>query len=72
MVLHSFSQNHSGRARFITNLCVSLGEPMRFDRDDPAAFSPVERAVLDGLGVERLSFAPAAPRERIDPATLKR
>jgi hypothetical protein len=72
LMLHSFSQNHSGRPRFITNLCVSLNAPMRFDRDDPAALSPVERAILRGLGVERLAFQPTAPRERIDPETLKR
>lgn len=66
-LLHSFSQNHSGVPRFITNLCVSLRDPMRFDREDAADFSPVERAVLEGLGVDRLTFRPAAPRERIEP-----
>lgn len=63
-LLHSFSQNHSGRPQFITNICVSLKEPMQFDRVAP---SPVEQAVLLGLGVERLDFQPAAPREHIDP-----
>jgi hypothetical protein len=73
-MLHSFSQNHSGRPRFITNLCVSLKEPMRFDHTDHAAedLSPVEQAILRGLGVPRLAFHPTAPRERIDPKTLKR
>lgn len=65
-MLHSFSQNHSVRPRFITNICVSLNAPMRFDRAD--GLSPVEQAVVRGLGVERLEFRPTAPRERIDPA----
>ncbi len=71
-MLHSFAQNHSGRPRFITNLCISLMEPMQFDRPDPDEFSPVERAILGGLGASRLAFHPTAPRERIDPKTLKR
>jgi hypothetical protein len=71
-MLHSFAQNHSGRPRFITNLCVSLKEPMQFDRADPAGFSPVEQAILRGLGVSRLAFHPTMPRERINPKTVKR
>lgn len=70
-MLHNFSQNHSGRPRFITNLCIGLKEPMRFHRPDPSEFSLVERAVLRGLGVDRLEFSPAAPRERIDPKAMK-
>jgi hypothetical protein len=70
-MLHSFAQNHSGRPRFITNLCISLKAPMRFDRANPEEYSPVERAVLRGLGVSRLQFQPTAARERIDPNTLK-
>ena len=69
-LLHSFSQNHSGRPRFITNLCVSLKDPMRFNREDPAELSPVEQAVLSGLGLERLHFQPTAPRERLDSNAL--
>ncbi|MCX6381616.1 MAG: hypothetical protein NT023_19430 [Armatimonadetes bacterium] len=64
-LLHSFSQNHSGKPRFITNLCISLKEPMEFNRADPLCFSPVEQAILQGLGVSSLSFHPSAPRERI-------
>ena len=71
-LLHASSQNHSGKARFITNPPISLKEPMQFDREDPADFSPVERAVLLGLGVERLDFQPAAPRERIVSEGMKR
>jgi hypothetical protein len=40
---------------------------MRFDRADPTAFSPVERAVLRALGVERLDFRPLVSRERVVP-----
>ena len=71
-LLHASSQNHSGKARFITNPPISLKEPMQFDRSDPADFSPVERAVLLGLGVDRLDFQPAAPRERIVSEGMKR
>jgi len=71
-LLHASSQNHSGKARFITNPPISLKEPMQFDRADPADFSPVERAVLLGLGVDRLDFQPAAPRERIVSEGMKR
>ncbi len=39
-LLHASSQNHSGRARFITNPPVSLKEPMQFNRADPADFPP--------------------------------
>jgi ectoine hydroxylase-related dioxygenase (phytanoyl-CoA dioxygenase family) len=55
-MLHASSQNHSGKARFITNPPVALKEPMRFDRENPEDFSPVELAVLKALGVERLDY----------------
>jgi hypothetical protein len=71
-VLHAVSQNHRGTARFITNPPITLREPMRFDRSDPAEHSPVERAVLRALGVERLRFAPTRTRERIVPERERR
>ncbi|MDE2729374.1 MAG: hypothetical protein OXI19_15220, partial [Gemmatimonadota bacterium] len=71
-ILHSASRNLSGRARFITNPPVALKEPMDYNRDDPEDFSPVERAVLSGLGRERLDFKPAAPRERLVPERVRR
>jgi hypothetical protein len=71
-MLHAVSQNHRGTARFITNPPIALREPMRFDRDDPAEHSPVERAVLRGLGVERLDYRPAAPREDVVPERVRR
>ena len=71
-ILHAASQNPSGRARFITNPPVSLKEPMNFNRENPDDFSPVELAVLHGLGKERLDFKPTAPRERLVPERVKR
>jgi hypothetical protein len=71
-VLHASSQNHSGKARFITNPPISLREPMQFNRDNPADFSAVERAILRGLDVERLDFEPTTPRERIVSEGMKR
>lgn len=71
-LLHASSQNHSGKARFITNPPVSLKEPMQFNRADSGDFSPVEQAILQGLGVERLDFQPTAPRERIVSEGMKR
>lgn len=65
-LLHTASANALRRPRLITNPCVSLREPLRFDRPD-GDYSPVERAVLHGLGEERLAFAPTAPRARIVP-----
>ncbi len=71
-ILHSASQNPSRRARFITNPPVALKEPMNFNRDNPDDFSPVEMAVLHGLGKDRLDFKPTAPRERLIPERVKR
>lgn len=70
-MLHSASQNPSGRARFITNPPVHLREPMCFDRENPEDYSLVERGVLHSLGVERLDFRPTAPRERIVPERVR-
>jgi hypothetical protein len=71
-MLHASSQNHRGKARFITNPPIALREPMRFDRVDKAEHSPVERAVLRALGVERLDYRPAAPREDVVPERVRR
>jgi hypothetical protein len=70
-MLHAVSQNHRGAARFITNPPIALKEPMRFDRE-PAEHSPVERAVLRALDVERLGYRPAAPREDVVPERVRR
>ncbi len=71
-VLHAKSQNLLGIPRLITNPPVHLLEPMQFNRPDPADLSPVELAVLRGLGVERLDFRPTAPRERVVPERVAR
>jgi hypothetical protein len=67
--LHAVSQNILRVPRIITNPPVSLREPMRFDGEDP---SPVERAVLQALGTDRLDFRPTGERERIVPERVKR
>lgn len=70
-MLHAASHNPSGRPRFITNPAVSLNEPMCFQRAD-GAYSPVEQAVLRGLGVESLDWQISADRERVVPEREKR
>jgi len=66
-MLHTFSQNVLKRPRFISNPAVSLREPMNFHRPD-GAYSPVERVVLEALGLTHLDFEPTVPRRRIDGA----
>jgi hypothetical protein len=66
-VLHATAQNVLRRPRVITNPLLSLAEPMRFDREHSEDHSLVEQAVLHHLGLERLSFTLAAPRERVVP-----
>lgn len=62
-MLHASSQNVIGVPRFMSNPPVVLTEPMNLNRDNPADFSLLERATLHYLGLERLDFQPAAPRE---------
>jgi hypothetical protein len=64
-MLHTVSQNHSGIPRFIINPALSLAEPMNFNRANREDYSPVELAVLKGLGAERYDFHPTAPRRNI-------
>lgn len=64
-MLHSPSPNVKRAVRVITNPPAKLKEPMNFNREDPADFSPVERAVLRGLGVDRLDFKITGQREHI-------
>jgi hypothetical protein len=71
-VLHAKAQNVLRRPRFITNPPVHLAAPMRFDRPDPDDFSLVERAILDGIGVESYEFRPTAPRESVVPERVRR
>lgn len=71
-LLHSSSQNISGIPRFITNPPVKFKEPMNFNRKNPDDFSPVEIAILKGLGVDRLDFQITGEREKIVPERVKR
>jgi hypothetical protein len=59
-----------GVPRFITNININLAEPMNFNRDDAGEYSPVELAILQALGVERLDFQPQAAREQFDPKAV--
>ncbi len=70
--LHATSQNVLGVGRIITNPPLALREPMNFARPDSADFSLVERAILGGLGVDRLDFVPAAPRQDVVPDRVRR
>jgi hypothetical protein len=70
--LHATSQNVLGVARIITNPPLALREPMNFNRPDPDGFSLVEQAVLRALRVDRLDFAPTAPRERVVPERVRK
>ena len=71
-ILHAASQNEARLPRVITNPPMQLNEPMNFNRADPADFSPVELAVLRGLGVERYDFQPTGERETFVPERAKR
>jgi hypothetical protein len=66
-MLHATSQNVLKHGRLITNPPIALRQPMRFDRADPSEHSPVEQAVLRGLGVERVDFQRTWERERVVP-----
>lgn len=70
--LHATSQNVLRLGRIITNPPLALREPMNFSRPDAGDFSLVERAILRGLGVDRLDFVPAAPRERVVPDRIRK
>lgn len=66
-MVHASSQNPSGRARFLTNPCHGLKQPHQFNRPNPADHNPIERAILRGLGVDRLDFKITGQRQRIIP-----
>ena len=71
-ILHSASQNPSGRPRIITNPAVSFQQPMDFNRPDPSDYSLVERSVLHNLKVDHLNFKITRARERITPERVHR
>ena len=60
-MLHAVGQNVLQRPRAITNLCYELNAPMNLSRPD-GDYSPVEAAVLRGLGVDHYDFQPTRPR----------
>lgn len=62
-MLHASSNNVIGKPRFMSNPPVVLKEPLNLNRENPADFSPLERATLGFLGVERLDFRPTRPYE---------
>ncbi len=62
-LLHAVSQNVLQRPRAIANLCFELREPMCFNRTD-GDYSPIEAAILRGLGVDDYGFQPTEPRYR--------
>jgi hypothetical protein len=66
-LLHATSQNVIQHGRLITNPPIALREPMRFNRENRAEFSPVELAVLRALRVDRFDFQPTGERERVVP-----
>ena len=45
---------------------------MNFNRADSAEFSPVESAVLQGLGLDRLDYRITGERRRLTPEREKR
>lgn len=63
-MLHAISQNRLRRPRGICNVLYELKEPMNFHRADPAGYSPIEEAVLRGLGVDHYDFKPTGRRLR--------
>lgn len=71
-MLHASSQNVLGIPRFMTNPPITLAAPMEFNRADADSFSPIELAVLNGLGVERLDFQLEGERRENVPERVKR
>ena len=60
-LLHAVSQNRLRRPRAICNVLYALKEPMQLNRPD-GDYSPVEAAILRGLGVDHYDFQPTQPR----------
>lgn len=65
-MLHNSSHNVTGRPRIMSNPPLALREPLNFNRDNSADFSPIERCVLHALGVERLAYKRTAGREYLE------
>ena len=69
-LMHSFSRNWTRNPRVITNPPTHLSEPMKFNRENPADQTLIERVILNGLGVESYDFQPTTPRRKIRPKRL--
>ncbi len=66
-MIHASSPKTKNSVRLLTNPPISLLEPMQFNRANVKDFSPVELAILRGLGIERLEFSKEKKREQFDP-----
>jgi len=66
-MVHAVSINTLPQPRVICNACVSLNEPMNFNRADAGVFSPLEGSVLRALNVDRFDFRITGERRRIVP-----
>lgn len=64
-MVHAVSINTRPEPRVICNVCVSLNEPMNFNRPNRDDFSAVELSVLRALGVDRLDFRITGQRGRV-------
>lgn len=64
-MLHCGSEKVAESYRLITNPLIALRAPMQFDRSD-GNYSPVEKTILNALGVERLDFKRTATAEHFD------
>ncbi len=62
-LLHAVSQNVLRRPRAICNVLFEQREPLQLSRPD-GDYSPVEAAILHGLGVDHYDFAPTQERFR--------
>jgi hypothetical protein len=65
-MIHAPSPKAKNHVRLLTNPLISLLDPMQFNRPDAADFSPVELAILRGLGVEKLDYSHDRKREHFD------
>ncbi|KAL4250739.1 Phytanoyl-CoA dioxygenase [Abortiporus biennis] len=67
---HSASKNHLRIPRFITNPPVTLKEPLNLNRPNPEDYSPVEKKILNTLGVSSLpNWHITTERKRFTPRT---
>jgi len=60
-MLHAVSQNVLQRPRAISNVLYELNAPLQLNRPD-GDYSPIEAAILRGLGVGQFDFQPTEPR----------